>query len=95
MKKNSPKKAKIDPALVDDENPEWTAADFARAKRVWEIPELAHLSKRKPGDRGPQKTPTKQQVTLRLDRDVLQRFRATGTGWQSRINDVLRKAKAI
>lgn len=33
----------------------------------------------------------KQQVTLRLDRDVLERFRATGSGWQSRINAELRK----
>jgi uncharacterized protein (DUF4415 family) len=34
----------------------------------------------------------KQQVTLRLDADVLARFRAEGPGWQSRINAVLRKA---
>ena len=88
-----PKKSKIDPTAPDAENPEWTAADFARAKRVWEIPELAHLSKRGPGQRGPQKAPTKQQVTLRLDRDVIERFRATGEGWQSRINDALRKAR--
>jgi uncharacterized protein (DUF4415 family) len=87
------KKTKVGPDTPDDENPEWTARDFARAKRVWEIPELAHLSKRKPGERGPQKMPTKQQVTLRLDRDVIERFRSTGSGWQSRINDVLRKAK--
>jgi uncharacterized protein (DUF4415 family) len=28
-----------------------------------------------------------------LDRDVIERFRSTGSGWQSRINEVLRKAK--
>jgi uncharacterized protein (DUF4415 family) len=33
----------------------------------------------------------KQQVTLRLDQDVLNSFRATGPGWQSRINAALRK----
>jgi uncharacterized protein (DUF4415 family) len=48
---------------------------------------------RKRGERGPQKAPTKQQVTLRLDRDVVERFRATGEGWQSRINEALRKAR--
>ncbi len=32
----------------------------------------------------------KQQVTLRLDADVLERFRADGPGWQSRINAALR-----
>jgi uncharacterized protein (DUF4415 family) len=34
----------------------------------------------------------KQQVTLRLDRDVLEVFRASGPGWQSRINDELKKS---
>ena len=32
----------------------------------------------------------KRQVTLRLDGDVLDRFRAGGPGWQSRINAALR-----
>jgi uncharacterized protein (DUF4415 family) len=87
-------KTKVDPASKPDiDTPEWTEADFANAKRVWDIPELAHLSNRKRGERGPQKTPTKQQVTLRLDRDVVERFRATGEGWQSRINEALRKAR--
>ena len=36
-------------------------------------------------------TSTKSQVTLRLDNDVLERFRAGGPGWQSRINAALRK----
>ena len=87
------KKPKINPETPDRQNPEWSQADFARAKRVWEIPALAHLSQRKPGERGPQKSPTKQQVTLRLDREVLQRFRATGVGWQGRINEALKKAR--
>jgi uncharacterized protein (DUF4415 family) len=34
----------------------------------------------------------KKQVTLRLDSEVIEAFRAGGAGWQSRINDVLRKA---
>jgi uncharacterized protein (DUF4415 family) len=87
------KKPKTNPEKPDRENPEWSRADFAKAKRVWDIPALAHLSKRKPGERGPQKTPTKQQVTLRLDREVLQRFRSTGAGWQGRINEALKKAR--
>ena len=37
----------------------------------------------------------KKQVTLRLDPDVVERFRATGKGWQSRINAELRKALGI
>lgn len=41
--------------------------------------------------RGPQKNPTKVQVAIRYDRDVLAAFRATGKGWQTRMNDALRE----
>lgn len=41
------------------------------------------------GQRGPQKAPVKDRVGLRLDHDVVEHFRATGPGWQSRINDLL------
>jgi uncharacterized protein (DUF4415 family) len=34
----------------------------------------------------------KEQVTLRIDRDVLDYFQADGPGWQERINAALRKA---
>ena len=43
--------------------------------------------------RGLQRAPTKQQVTLRLDPDVLAKFRGTGPGWQARINAVLKAAR--
>jgi len=43
--------------------------------------------------RGPQKTPTKVSTTLRLDADVLAFFRAMGPGYQTRMNDALRKVK--
>ena len=76
----------------DGEVRELTAEDFRTMKRLDHFPELARLV-RGQGERGPQKAPTKQQVTLRLDRDVLQRFRATGAGWQSRINEALKKSK--
>ena len=41
--------------------------------------------------RGPQKAPTKERTTIRLSRDVLDRFRATGTGWQTRVDAALRE----
>jgi uncharacterized protein (DUF4415 family) len=40
--------------------------------------------------RGPQKTPTKCLITMRLSPDVVATFRATGTGWQSRIDGALK-----
>ncbi len=41
------------------------------------------------GQRGAQKAPTKAQVTLRIDRDILKFFKSKGEGWQTRINDAL------
>ena len=43
--------------------------------------------------RGPQRAPTKILTSLRLDSDVLAFFRAQGRGYQSRINDELRRVK--
>ena len=43
--------------------------------------------------RGPQKAPTKVLTTLRLDADVIAFFRAQGAGYQSRINEALRRVK--
>lgn len=40
--------------------------------------------------RGKNKNPTKEQVAIRLDPDVLAAFRADGPGWQTRMNTVLR-----
>ena len=37
----------------------------------------------------------KEAIKLRLDRDLLAHFRATGRGWQTRINDTLRKAARL
>ena len=40
--------------------------------------------------RGPQAAPTKVLTSIRLDADILEFFKAQGTGYQSRINDALR-----
>lgn len=41
--------------------------------------------------RGPQKAPTKVPTTIRFDADVLEGLRATGKGWQTRVNDAMRE----
>jgi uncharacterized protein (DUF4415 family) len=74
----------------DIDNPEWTRDMFRKARPAKEA--FAHLDLPKPKGRGPQKTPTKVQTTIRLDRDVLSHFKRGGRGWQSRINKTLRKA---
>ncbi len=77
------------PDFIDSENPEWTAADFNKARPASEAlpPSLAQ----KLGVRGPQKAPTKELVSIRLSRDVVETFRASGEGWQTRIDQALKE----
>lgn len=77
----------------DQENPEWTSADFARARPASELPE--ELRAFFPRTRGVQKAPTKIPVSLRLSAEVVEHFRATGPGWQSRIDEILKKAAGL
>ncbi len=79
------------PSQPDDENPEWTAEDFRNARPLKEVlPDLYEELRRYQGQRGAQKTPTKQLISLRIDRDVADGLRASGSGWQTRANDALR-----
>lgn len=78
-----------DPELVDDENPELTDEWFKRAKRFTELPEtLQTVLSRRP--RGPQKAPIKERITIRLSPEVVEPFRATGDGWQTRLDAALK-----
>lgn len=75
---------------LDPDNPEMTEEDFARAKPTRDVmPELVERYLR---SRGKQKRPTKVLVSLRLDQVVVDRLRASGRGWQSRANEMLKKA---
>lgn len=86
------KRLKINPERIDSDNPEWTAADFARAKRMTELNAGLQSKLRKIGVRGKQKTPTKQLVSLRLSPEVINHYKATGPGWQTRIDQTLKRA---
>ncbi|MCP1275044.1 BrnA antitoxin family protein [Gluconobacter albidus] len=74
---------------LDSDNPELTEADFLAMRLAAEAtPALAKARR----VRGPQKAATKRSVSLRLDQDVLEKFKSTGPGWQTRINEALRRA---
>lgn len=80
----------------DDDNPEWTKEDFARARPAAEvlpefIGEQATQALLRRGRGRPQKPDKKINQTLRLDPDVLEAYRQEGKGWQTRINEVLRQ----
>ncbi len=76
-----------------DMAPDWIDPD--------EIPDLstdewAAAIDAAPVQRGrPKAAVTKVSTTIRLDPDVLDVFKAGGPGWQSRINDALRKAAGL
>jgi uncharacterized protein (DUF4415 family) len=76
------------------DNPEWTAEDFAKARPFDEVfPDLAEAIRKGPG-RPPVAQP-KQQVSVRLDPDVIAHFKAGGRGWQGRLNAALRRAAGL
>lgn len=80
------------------DSPEITEAEWATSRTAKEALPPAFFSwveeERKRRGRPPVETP-KKQVTLRLDADVLEAFRAGGKGWQSRVNAALRKAAGL
>lgn len=81
---------------VVSENHEWTKEDFRRARPAKEVLPRSFFSiLEKRRARGPQKAATKKLVSLRLDPDVLEKFRSTGAGWQGRVNAALRKAVGL
>jgi uncharacterized protein (DUF4415 family) len=79
----------------DDDIPEWTDDQWARAEIAigGVVIREAQGTLTKRGR--PRLADPKQQVTLRLDSAVIERFRAMGPRWQSRINAELRKVVGL
>ena len=77
-----------------DDAPEWTEEMFAEAEVAVGDRVVRPGTWRAPG-RPPLRGAAKKQVTLRLDPDVIERFREGGPGWQGRMNDALRKAAGL
>lgn len=72
----------------DGEVRELTARDLKTVRRYSGLPATEQRKLRRV--RGPQKAPTKERLTIRLSRDVVSQFRASGAGWQARVDDALR-----
>jgi uncharacterized protein (DUF4415 family) len=73
---------------IEGEVRELTAADMKRFQKAKQTPPGTLLKKL--NVRGPQKTPTKERITIGLSPDVVQRFRDTGDGWQTRVDSALK-----
>jgi len=77
---------------TDPEDAEATDEQLAQARPFAEaVPELFESIRRARGRPAVEKP--KQVVSIRLDQDVINKFKATGKGWQAKINEVLRNAK--
>lgn len=78
----------------DPDAPEATDAELARAMPFAEaFPQLMDSIRRARGR--PRVEVPKQQISIRLSPDVIAAFKATGPGWQGRIDDALRKSMGI
>lgn len=93
-------KKKVDPFMIDDDNPEWTTEDFRRARPIQEIepPEfftgMAKLAeeRRKKLGRPTIGETAKVHVGFRLSADVVNAIRALGRGYNARVDAALRRA---
>jgi uncharacterized protein (DUF4415 family) len=73
------------PERINDPDCPYDPNDQAAVDAFW-----AQAKVRLPGQRGPQKAPVKVAVTVRYSPDVLEWFKATGDGWQTRMDEALR-----
>ncbi len=74
---------------ADGEVSELTIEDMAKFRPAAEVLPPSH--RKKLGVRGPQKAPIKERITIRLSREVVEQFRASGEGWQTRVDAALRE----
>lgn len=86
---------KPNPELIDDDVPEATEEWFRHARRASEVlpgllGERAAQELLKPKRGRPFSASPKEHVNIRLDPDILDAFKSTGSGWQTRLNAALR-----
>ncbi len=82
--------------VADAANPEPAREKVKRGMRFKDLPQnlqdrLSAIQETARKKRGPQKAPTKKQVTMRLPSDGLILPRAKGPGWQPRVDEILRE----
>ncbi|WP_420606704.1 BrnA antitoxin family protein [Novosphingopyxis sp.] len=77
----------------DPDAPEASDEQIADARPFAEaFPDLAVKIRNNAGGR-PRSANPKQPISIRLDQDVIAKFKSTGPGWQSQINEALRRVK--
>jgi uncharacterized protein (DUF4415 family) len=95
MRMTKKSKTENEPWIDPDDAPLWTEQHF-RDAAYYQDGKLVKPATGTVARAGrPKSDNPKQQVTLRLDASVVEGFRATGPGWQGRINAQLRKALGL
>ncbi|OSP53396.1 BrnA antitoxin family protein [Pseudoruegeria sp. SK021] len=96
MTKKPLSEAQIQAMIASDPDaPEANDAQLAEAKAFAEaFPALAETMRKNVGGR-PKAEKPKVAVSLRLDPEVVSRFKAQGPGWQTRMNEALRQAAGL
>ncbi len=86
------KRTKPNPYMTDQENPAWIKADFARARAARKVvpPIVKAYETKNLHVRGRPKSSRKISVSLPLDQEIVAALRATGDGWQTRVNNLLK-----
>ncbi|WP_114689816.1 BrnA antitoxin family protein [Polynucleobacter necessarius] len=75
----------------DQDDFEWTKAKVKASKKINSLPKSLQQKLASRKTRGPQTKPTKVSTTIRLSSDVIETFKATGDGWQTRIDFALKQ----
>ena len=79
-----------DRPLTPGEKAQWNDAVVVKGGGYQAV-RAAVAAKRRPGERGPQRHPTKQLVSVRYSTEVLEYFKSDGAGWQTRMDDALKQ----
>ena len=77
---------KPNPELIAEETPEWTDEMVKQSVRFSALPDSLQAKLRG----RPKAAVTKERITIRLSQEVVERFRASGDGWQTRMDAALK-----
>ena len=85
---------KLNPESIDDDNPEWTTEQIAKARPASEVlPQIfgAPVAKEMLKPRGrPRGAHPKERINIRLSYEVVTHFKSLDDGWQTRIDAALK-----
>lgn len=74
------------PEMIDDENPQWTSDDLARAKKFSDLPEKEQRILK-----GIMEQSAAKRASVPLSSELVKKMQATGEGWEQRVEEAVRQ----